>query len=69
MNINLAPKRSTETNISKNNCFHNERRFWLIFPCIIECVKPRGTLYKCLQDIAKITLELYRAFFKDVRGC
>ena len=69
MNIYLASKRSTEANISKKNCFHNERRFWPIFPCIVECVKPQGTLYKCVQAIATITLEIFRAFFKDLRGC
>ena len=69
MNIYLAPRRSTETNISKNSCFRNERRFWPIFPCIIACVKSQGTQYRCAQAIATLTLELFRAFFKDLRGC
>ena len=69
MNICVAPKRSTETNISKISCFHNERSFWPIFPCIIDCVKPQGTLYKCVQAILTITLELNRALFQDLRGC
>ena len=63
MNIYLAPKRSTETNILKNSCFHNERRFWPFFPCMIECAKPQGTLYKCVQAILTSTLENNRAFF------
>ena len=69
MIIYLAPKRSTETNISKISSFHNERRLWPIFPCIIACFKPQGRPYKCVQAIATITLELFRAFFKDLRGC
>ena len=69
LNIYLAPKRSTETNISKNSSFHNERSFWPIFPCIIALVKPQGTHYRCVQAIATLTLELFRAFLKDLRAC
>ena len=69
MNLYLAPKRSIETNISKNSCFHDERSFWPVFPCILECVNSQGTLYNCVQAFATITLELFRAFFKDLWGC
>ena len=63
MNIHLGPKRSIETNISKNICFHDESSFWRIFPCIIECDKPQGTIYKGPQAISTITLEKILAFF------
>ena len=69
MNIYLAPKRSFETNLSKNICFHSERSFWPIFPCLIECVNPEGTLYKCVQIILTKTLELSRTFFWDLGAC
>ena len=62
MNIHLAPKRSFETNISKNSSFHNEGSFWPTFLCIIEIDKPQGTIYKGLQAILTSTLELIRAF-------
>ena len=64
MNVLLAPKRSTETKISKNSSFHNEGSFWPIFLCIIECDKPQGTIYKGLKAIPTITLEIIRAFFR-----
>ena len=41
--------RSLETNISKNSCFHREESFWPIFPRIIECARPQGTIYKSSQ--------------------
>ena len=56
MNIYLAPKRSFESNISKNICFHDERCFWQIIPCFIECDKPQGTIYKGLQAFPIIAL-------------
>ena len=63
MNIYVAPKSSFETNISKNSCFHDERSFWRIFLCIIECDKPQGAIYKGLQAILTITLKLIGLFF------
>ena len=62
MNIYLGPKRSIWTNLSKNSCFHDERSFWPIFPGIIECDKPQGTLFRDPQAILTNTLELIRAF-------
>ena len=60
MNLYVAPKTSIETNISKNSCFHNERSFWPIFTCNIECGKPQGTIYNGPQAILAITLEVDR---------
>ena len=39
----LGPERSTDTNISKISCFHNDKNFWLNFIRIIKCDKPSGT--------------------------
>ena len=66
MNIYLAPKRSIETNFSRNSGFHDERSFWPIIPCIIECDKPQGTFYNGPQAILTITLVNNRAFFLDL---
>ena len=62
MNICLGPKRSIETNISRKSCFHDERSFWPIFPCNIECDKPHGTIYRGPKTFPTITLEIIRAF-------
>ena len=63
MNLDLAPKRSIERNFSKNSGFHDERSFWPIIPCIIECAKPQGSICKGPQAVLTITLELNGAFF------
>ena len=46
MIIFLRPNRLTETNISKNRCFHGDKRFWHTFPSIIQCDQPQGTFCK-----------------------
>ena len=61
-NISMGPKRSTETNISKNSSFHDDKSFWPIFPRIIGCVKPQRTYYKCPHAFLTITLEPIGAF-------
>ena len=43
--IFLGPKRSIETNISKDSGFHNDKSFWPISPRIFECDKPQETIY------------------------
>ena len=71
MNLYLAPKRSIETNISNNSCFHDERSFWPFSPCNIECDKPQGTIYKGPQAILAFTLEadrIDRAFLLGHNG-
>ena len=54
--ISSGPKRSIETNISKNSSFLCEKTFAPIFPRIIECDNPQGTLYKSPQAIFTITV-------------
>ena len=58
MIIFLGPNRSTETKISKNRCFHGDKRFWSTFPGIIECDQPQGTFCNgqkvCWQLIWKL---------------
>ena len=44
----------------KNSCFHDERNFWPIFPCNIECDKSQWTTYNGPQAILAITLEVDR---------
>ena len=68
-NISLAPKRSIETNFSKESFFHGDKCFWPTFPCIIECEKHQGTFYKGPQIFLTFTLELVRACFFDINGC
>ena len=62
MNIYLAPKRSFETNIWKDSCFHDETSFWPILPCNIERDKPQGTIYNGPQAIVATALEIDTAF-------
>ena len=54
----LARRRSFETNISKNSCFHKEGSFWHIFPCIIECDKPQRKNYMGPQAILQLLWNL-----------
>ena len=69
-NINsLGSKRSIETNISKNRCFHGDKRFWPIFLRIIESDKPHGTFYKVPQGYQTNTLEVERLVLQDLRRC
>ena len=51
-----VPKRSIETNISKNSSFLFEKKSWPFFPRIIECDNPQGTLYNSPQAIFTITV-------------
>ena len=62
MNFYLAPKRSFETNIPKNTCFHDETSFWPISPCNIERDKPQWTIYMGPQATLKINVEPKKAF-------
>ena len=57
-----------QTNISEKSVFTMEEDL-ARFPGIIACDKPRGTFYKGQQAFPAFTLELIRAFFKDLRGC
>ena len=47
----------------KNCGFHEEESFQPIFPCIIECDKPQGTIYKGPRAVLLITLEPIRLYF------
>ena len=58
-----------ETNFSKNSCFDDDRSFWPIFPRMIECNKPLGTIIKGPEAILTGTVELKGACFRDLRGC
>ena len=42
----------------KNSCFHSDNSFSPIFSRIIECDKAEGAVYKGLQAILKITVDL-----------
>ena len=68
-NISVGPKRSIETDISKNSCFHDDKRFWPTFLRIIECDKPQETNCKGSQACLTFTFEPIRALFYDLRGC
>ena len=61
--ISSGPKKSIETNISKNNRFHKYKRFSPIFPRIFECDKTHGTPWKGPQAFVTFTLENKTAFF------
>ena len=41
----LGRKKSMETNISKNSCFHDDKSLWPILRRIIGCEKPQETIY------------------------
>ena len=63
MKINtLGPKRSIETNISKNSCFPDDKSFWPIFSRIIKFKKPQGTTHKGPQCNLAISVEVIRSF-------
>ena len=59
----MGPKRSIETNFSKNSCFHDDKSFWPFFRRLNECDKPRGTFHIGPQPILIFTVELIRVFF------
>ena len=65
----MRPKRSIETNISKNSSFLVNKSFWLNFPGIFEHDKPHGTFRKGPQGILTITVEVIRSFPLQLRGC
>ena len=56
-------------NVSKNSCFHGGKSFWSILPRIIECDRDHAAMYKGLQTVLTSTVEVIRAFLKDLRGC
>ena len=64
-----GPKRSIETNNSKNSCFHGNKSFWPFFPRIIECDKPQGTIYGGSYGVSTITVEVIRSFLQDLWRC
>ena len=64
--LSLRPKGSIKTKFSKNSCFQDDKRFWPIFPRIIECDKPQGTNYKGAEAFLTKTLDILGAFFQDL---
>ena len=40
-----------------------------MFPRIIECDRAQKTIHKCLQYMLTVTVEVIRAFLKDLEGC
>ena len=67
--IYLGPKRSIETDISKNSSFHDDKSFWPIFPHNKGCDKPQEKTYKGPQARPIYTVDFMRAFFSELRGC
>ena len=67
--ISFRPKRSIETNFSKNRRFKSEIKIWPLFPRIIECDNPQRTIYKSPQAIFTLTVNIVEASFRDLRGC
>ena len=65
----LGSNRSIETKNSKKSCFHGDKVFWPVFPGILECDKPQGTIYKGPQAALTFTVEVTRSFLWDLRGC
>ena len=61
----LGPKKSIETNISKNSCFHDDKSLWPIFRRIIECEEHQKTIYGGPQALFTIAVVPVRAFFKE----
>ena len=61
----LGPKKSIETNISKNGCFHDDKSLWPNFRRIVECEKPQETNYGGSQALLINTVDFIRAFFKE----
>ena len=53
----LGPKKSIETNISKNSCFHDDKRLWPIFRRIMEYEKAEVTIYGGPRALLTITPE------------
>ena len=58
----LEPKKSIETNISKNSCFHDDKSFWTFFRYFIENDMPQETFCRGPQAILTNTVESIRAF-------
>ena len=54
--LSFRHKKSIETNVSKNSRFKDEIKIWPIFPRMIECDDPEGTIYKSPQAIFTITV-------------
>ena len=61
----LGHKKSIETIISKNRCFHDDKSLWPNFRRIIECEKPQEANYGGSQALVTIAVEAVRAFFKE----
>ena len=55
----FGPKRSIETKILKNSCFHRDNRFWPVFRRIIECEKPQETIYTGPHATLTLTVEVF----------
>ena len=53
----LGPKKSIETNISKNSCFHDDKSLLPIFRRITDCEKPEVTIYGGPRALLTITAE------------
>ena len=53
----LGPKKSIETNISKNSCFHDDKSLWPIFRRIMVCEKPEVTIFGGPRAPLTITAE------------
>ena len=65
----LGPKKSIETNISKNRYFHDDKIFWPLFRRFNECDKPQETTYRGPPAILTTTVEFIWAFFQHLRSC
>ena len=59
-----GPKRSIETNVSKNSLFLDDECFWPMLLRIIESHKHHGRNYKGPKTVLPFTLQLIRAFFR-----
>ena len=46
-----------------------KKKIWPIFPRIIECDKPQGTIYKRPEGNLTNTVYFIECLFKDLRGC
>ena len=53
----------------KNGNLSSEKKMLAFFARVIENDKPEGTIHKGPQGILTITVEVKRAFFKELRGC
>ena len=64
----MEPKSSLEKNVSKKGYLHSDKKFWPIFPRIIEYDKPQGTTYKVSHSTLTDILQVIRSFIYDLRG-